>query len=425
MSKLAQKPWPTIIWVAAKPPIPPFSGPTLKALNGIRVLSSVTKVEVVSFESTHRLEEVTAACRAFWRGQPVTFHILAHGHRVGAVRAALARRFQSGTMVEGSRLRETLASLSWESLTSLVLFDDIVFAPLMHRYGRNALLSPHDCMSQMFWSHYRLSTSPQVALKLYLQYLIARHYEERFYHLPLLVHVVTNRDRVWLESINAGARYHVAPHADPGDLSWETTGVYSYDLLIWANLGIDAIARSVRRFLRIAEEDAEWMSKTRTILVGRVSAEEAKSILSDSLSLIEYAPYLEDGEGRFRQARITLVPDLGGAGIKTRCSAVLASGGCLACLYPQMEGMELACDHGAINAATLEELLFKVKTSLREGSYTDIASRGRTILETDYGSHQVRKSWLDMIQRALVIRGFARSCHQQTGMNGVDIEGRV
>lgn len=399
---MRNKSLPGILWVAARPPVPPFSGVTGKTLCGITALSSLTRVEVVSFVEERRREEVELRFQEYWEGRVASSHWVAYGPRKSSLQALLERRFQFGTEMESSSLMELLDRLLRESPDRLLLFDDITLAPFLARYGENAIMSPHDCMSRMFSSHLQRRPLGWEAARLLLQSRIARRYEREYYHLALLTHVITQRDRIWLEEINPRARYEVVPNADLLNPGFSPSRPNGWDLLVWGDLRVGSILRGTKTFLR--ELSRFSPGEGRTLVVGRVTEAEARGRLGeDLLSGVTYAPLLEDREGRVQHAKITVVPDDGGAGIKNRCVNILSSGKCLACLYPQMEGVERASDLGALNAMDHRDLARKVRSVLADGSWEEIASRGQEIYAREYGAEANTQAWADMVRRAALL----------------------
>jgi len=399
---MRNKSLPGILWVAARPPVPPFSGITSKTLCGITALSSLTRVEVVSFVEERRREEVELRFQEYWEGRVASSHWVAYGPRKSSLQALLERRFQFGTEMESSSLMELLDRLLRESPDRLLLFDDITLAPFLARYGENAIMSPHDCMSRMFSSHLQRRPLGWEAARLLLQSRIARRYEREYYHLALLTHVITQRDRIWLEEINPRARYEVVPNADLLNPGFSPSRPNGWDLLVWGDLRVGSILRGTKTFLR--ELSRFSPGEGRTLVVGRVTEAEARGRLGeDLLSGVTYAPLLEDREGRVQHAKITVVPDDGGAGIKNRCVNILSSGKCLACLYPQMEGVERASDLGALNAMDHRDLARKVRSVLADGSWEEIASRGQEIYAREYGAEANTQAWADMVRRAALL----------------------
>lgn len=402
---LPKAPLPRIIWVAARPPIPPFSGITSKTLCGLDALLSMTEVDLITFTEGTSTEQTLAEMQRYWGDRSIRIHALRLEPRANGLNALLSGQFQLTTEFNRNRLAAKLVELNWSERNSLVVFDDIVLAPLAQAYGTNAIISPHDCMSEMFRSHFRhLHPLSASRLRKYIQYRTARQYEQRYYQSALLVHVITHRDRVWLEAINPLARYHVVPNADllnPG-LASDSNPVH--DLLIWGDLTIAACAKGTREFLRQIR-GATHLHGARIVLVGKVPGDTAERIIGrDSMELVEYSPRLENEAGRMHTAKIFVIPDIGGAGIKNRVVNVLSSGICLACLMPQMEGVDTVADRGAINAVTMSELVDRIIDALRTGKYKDIAEFGKTIYHGTYSIEANRRLWRDMIERAVSIR---------------------
>lgn len=397
---------PKIIWVAARPPVPPFSGITGKTLCGLDALSAYTEVDLVTFVDRLFLERCKCALYEYWGDRPISFHILPKReiHAIHSLYAITRRRFSSGLIFPAELLAAKLTELKWHSFDRLVIFDDIVLAPFGRQYGHNAILSPHDCMSRMFFSHFKLQPFSFHKFRKLLQFMIAREYEKKFYHHFLLVHVITQRDRVLLQQINPSARYHVVPNSDllnPGLIrNWDS----SWDILIWGDLSIPSCALGAREFLTYAQKNHR-VAGARKLLVGRVSAKEALRLLGQEImTQITYSPQLEDETGYIRSAKIIVIPDLGGAGIKNRVVNVLSSGLCLACLISQMEGVEAIADRGAINAATMRELVAKIAWALETQEYKQIANRGQRLYQEYYSLESIRKLWRETLERALSVR---------------------
>ena len=402
---MPSKDLPQIIWIASRPPIPPFSGSTSKSLCGLAALSAVTRVDVVSFVLREKQEESVRAFEKYWGDRVAGAHWVAYGPRANFLKAVMTGHFQFGSQFDHFALPALLDKLDWSSPDRLLLFDDITLAPFVERYGSNAILSPHDCMSRMFWSHFRLSSPGLGAARYLFQSLVARRYERAFYHLALLTHVITQRDRVWLESINPRARYEVVPNADLLNPGFSSSAPNTWDVMVWGDLRIGAIARGAKAFLEAVAQDRLWPVGIRMLVVGRASVQEAQKILgADSMSRVAYTSNLEDEHGSIQHAKITVIPDAGGAGTKNRCVNMLASGKCLACLYPQMEGVERICDRGAINAPTLQKLAARVRQVLNQETWPTYAQTGQAIFDRQYGELANRQLWVDMIKRAVAIR---------------------
>lgn len=396
--------FPKIIWVASRPPIPPFSGSTSKSLCGIAALSEVTSVKVVSFVEREKKVQCECTFNNFWKERVNGINWVEYGPQSSSLSAAISWRFKFGVQIENSYLHSVLDGLSWKSPDNLLIFDDIIFAPLMTRYGTNAILSPHDCMSKMFWSNLRGSKIKMGTVKYLLQGMIARHYESTFFNKALLIHVVTQRDRVWLEAINTKAKYAVVPNSDLLNPGFTGISQNNWDVLIWGNMGIRSISYGVKVFLDAARKQG-WLKQNTIMLAGRVAAKYAQKIIGEDLfSLVTYMPNLEDNNGKLQHAKITVIADVGGAGIKNRCVNILSSGKCLACIYSQMEGIEKACDLGAINATTLAELADRVKKALHEETWMKYAKIGQDIYKQEYSENVIQKLWANMVERAIMIR---------------------
>jgi hypothetical protein len=299
--------------------------------------------------------------------------------------------------------------MEWHQSTCLVVFDDIIFAPNLIEFGSNAIISPHDCASRMFRSHLKAVGFSRFAFKLYFQYLVALRYERDYYHFALLTHLVTQRDRIALEAVNPRARCHVVSYGEWAAVKNGLLTEQVWDILIWVDLGIPALAKNTRDLIELAQHDPEWWSRQKVILIGRVPLAKAEQAIGKAARRgIEYAPYLEDADGRNRQAKIVLIPDASGTGIKSRCLSVLAAGQCLACYYPQMEGLEKVCDRGAINALQPQELLNKLKFVLSNDTFGEIAQVGTSIFRKNYGREIVQQEWLEMFDRAVAVREMQR-----------------
>lgn len=391
--------------MASRPPIPPFSGSTSKSLCGIKALSAVTRVDVVSFVEREKLEESECAFAEFWHDHDVGIHWVAYGKQSNSLNAALTGRFQFGSRLKDPDFPILLEELDWQSSARLLIFDDIVMAPLLKRYGKNSILSPHDCMSKMCWSHFRSSPPGIDSIRYLLRSLISRRYERSFYHLSLLTHIITQRDRVWLEKINPKARYEVVPNSDMLNPGFSASAPNAWDVLVWGDLRISSIAQGTRAFLSTVAKDKNWLESIRLLVAGRVSTLTAQKIIgADLLSRVVYVPYLENDKGQLQHAKITVIPDVGGAGIKNRCVNMLSSGKCLACLYPQMEGVEKACDRGAINAITLTELVSRIKKALYMETWLSYAQIGKMVFERENNESANRQLWSEMVERAVAIR---------------------
>jgi len=406
LSELSAFPYglPRIVWVAARPPVPPFSGITSKTLCGLQALSTQADIDLVTFVNPTLAEEYKATLQQYWGGQPISMHILPLRPRARWYQGLVRWWFQSSLLFDGELLDVKLSELRWSSLDRLVIFDDIILAPLGVRYGANAILSPHDCMSDMFLSHYKIQKPSPAKIRKYIQYLLALHYEKKFYHWFLLIHVITHRDRVLLERVNPLARYHVVPNVDllnPGLIRDFNS---RWDILIWGDLTIPSCARGAQEFLMHAQRNGQLASASK-ILIGKVPQKEAEIIIGKDLMMqIEYSPRLEDESGRIRSAKIVVIPDIGGAGIKNRVVNVLSSGLCLACLLSQMEGVEAVADRGAINAVTMKELVERIAWALQTGEYKQIAETGQRIYYNHYNLDLNYRLWREMIERALAIR---------------------
>lgn len=397
---------PRITWIASRPPIPPWSGVQLTALCGLRSLAADTHTQVVTYANSERDTTVAASFADYWTSYGVHLvRVLPLATRRSVASSLVAHHFQTSTMLMSNRLHEVLEALDWRDPCNLLVFDDIAFAPLMPRYGCSAILSPHDCLSAMFLSHARSSGLTYAAASSYARYRTALHYERQYYHLPLLTHVVTHRDRALLQQINSRARYHVVPNGDWAPIDTLRANDPRWDVMIWVDLSLQALARDTRRVLRLAKRSPLWDQTHRLIVVGRVPRSVAERILgSRTLSGVDYASRLESQDGKTVTARVILIPDTGGAGIKSRCVSVLAAGGCLASVYRQMEGLEKAQDLGAINASDHKRLLARVARALSDGSYREIAIIGKSIYDEHYGERAMRENWQHMVRRAVTLR---------------------
>lgn len=403
--------YPRIIWVAAKPPVPPlFAGGAIRSQSAISMLSGITDVRVLTFAPRSAASDLIARSREFWSEVPVALHVIKTGERAAPLEALRRGRFQTSLSIEKSELRHRLEELNWNTRENLVVFDDIVFAPMLPHYGRNAIFSPNDCVSEMFRSHARLSDSLQGALKSWVRHRVARGYEKDFYHHALLTHLVTERDRIWLQDVNPRARYHVAPYADPGLVAATLPEASStWDVVVWVDLAIASSLRGAQAFLAAVTADPEWR-RIRVGVVGRISAVDAERRLGHSIfSRIEYSSFLEGENGQIRHARVTVVPDIGGSGIKSRCLGLLASRKCVACLYSQMEGIQGICDVGAVNAVSPPALADRVKAVLRAGMDGEVAAAGHEFYTREFSREALQHKWTVLVERALTIRDDLRS----------------
>lgn len=391
-----------LVWVASRPPVPPFSGVVAVTLCGLTALSARADVELITYAEPGQVELVEEGLRAHW-GRRVRARVLPYARAVGTAAAAAAGRFKFGYRLDMPRLVATIDALP--DRDRLLVFDDIVFAPMLAAYGPRAILSPHDCMSEMFRSHRATSGWGVGAAEKHVQYLIARRYEERYYHRALLVHLITQRDRVLMQGINPHARYHVASNEDALNPGLSADDPPRCDVLVWADLSVPSSSRGAREFLRSVASDPRWPRGATVVLVGRVPAERVAHYLGAPLPEgVAYSPRLEDTDGRLRHGRVFVVPDAGGAGLKNRCVNVVARGRCLACTYEQMEGIEQLSDVAAINASTPAGLAAGVRRALLSGSYARVGEAAARIYGVEYSRHRIRAQWSEMLERAAAIR---------------------
>jgi len=393
-----------IIWVAARPPVPPFSGITSKTLCGLDALSTMIQVDLVTFAEEVAREATAETLQAYWQNRPIFIHVLPQQRAMSWHQALWQSQFQLSGLFERELLATKLTELAWSSSESLTIFDDIILAPVASEYASNAIISPHDCISRMFLSHCQAQISLFSKLKKWIQFQIAQHYEREFYHKFLLVHVITPRDRVWLEEVNPYARYHVVPNADLLNPGFVRDFSSKWDILIWGDLTVAACVQGTREFLWRMQQDS-YLATVNKILIGKVPKNLATRVIGEKLMRqIEYTPYLEDEAGHIRSAKIIVIPDIGGAGMKNRVVNVVSSGLCLACLLPQMEGVEAIADRGAINAVTMDELVKRISQSLKLHTYEQIAALGQHIYQEHYSLDMNYCLWREMIERALSVR---------------------
>ena len=83
---------------------------------------------------------------------------------------------------------------------------------------------------------------------------------------------------------------------------------------------------------------------------------------------------------------------------------ILSSGKCLAYLYSQIEGIQKACDRGAINTASLTELTASVKKAHREETWLANTQTGQAIFEHEQSANAKQQLWVNMDERAMAIR---------------------
>lgn len=394
----------SVILVASRPPVPPFSGATSKTLCALDGISSKFAVELVAFCDQEDMGTVRRKFDNYWQNHEIDLHMLPLKNDISSTSAFARMKFRTTLKIEGELLRGKLEFLRWDDPKTLIVFDDIVFAPFLVEYGKNAIISPHDCMSCMFLDHFKNARLSIEKLRYFLQYSIARFYEKRYYHCALLTHVITEREKFRLHEINSEARYFVVPNADllnPGLLLPDEA---SYDVLIWGDLSIASIAKGVRAFLKSVRQDRLWSEDTKMVVVGRITSDEARNKVGDALAKVEYSQYLENDNGELRRAKIFVVPDIGGVGIKNRCINVVATGNCLACLDSQMAGLGYLRDVGAINSPNFKILVDKIRIVLEENLHYQIGSRARELYSQKYNQKFIRNMWSDMISYALNIR---------------------
>lgn len=397
-----------LLWVTPWPILPPFAGSAgslLKSYSAILGLRKQYEIDLITYGESGRCGEVVDRLEEFWKETPVRHHVIEYAPNPAPLRAWRERRFQLGLRVETPQLRDLLDELHWRQRDRLVVMGDIVFAPLARQYGGNLLLSPHDCISEMLKMHFQQALPAAAALKYYAQYRIARHYEQAYFQEALLIHVVTHRDRLMLQNINPRARYHVSPYRDRTSEVKASRQPPDVDVLIWADLRLAAVARGARAFIDAWGRCAQNQPSCRVLLVGRVDKESVSRLLGCDLPAgFEYGPRLEDDQGHSRRGAVTVIPDAGGTGIKTRLLHVLASGGCAACLYSQTEGIEWVADAGAINAHTLPDLAHSVRRALQTGSYRRTAARGTELFERYFSLARIEQAWDAMVERAVAVR---------------------
>lgn len=304
-----------------------------------------------------------------------------------------------------SNLPKIMDALSWREPSNMVVLDDILLAPFARQYGSNAIMSPHDCMSSMFRRHSSHATWGPMRLRLQLRAILSERYESHYYDKALLVHVISHRDRVLLERINPRARYHVVPNDDMLNPGFRLDQHANWDVMLWGSLDVTTIAQGVRQFLQTTEQNAPWWRDRRVLLVGKLPFKAAQSLLGMKFpDYVTYSERLEDNQGNLHAARITVVPDVQGAGMKNRCVNVAGTGRCLACLYSQMEGIDALCDIGAVNANSMPVLVQLVRQALETGEDRSIAARAAELFEEKYAHRIIQAEWIRMIQRAIILR---------------------
>lgn len=379
----------------------PYSGGTLKAYWALRALSAVTPTRLVTFAPAESAPTIRERLCALWSAEGIRPHVLVRPPLPSALSAMTQGRFQTGLAIERSGIAAWLAQQLAADPVSLILFDDIVFAPLLDRYDERALIAPHDCISYMLATHARSALPRPAALRIGIQSRIARSYERRWYHKALVTQAVTPLEKQRLAKVNPLARFEVASFRhDPGPISLPPDR-FDADLLIWADLGVPSIAEGARRFLTAYLSRARHQASARPLLVGRIPVDRARRLLgAAAMKAVRYDERREDPQGALRHGKITVLPDVRGAGLKSRALSVLSSGSCLACCSDQMAGLEWAADIGAINAASPEGLAAALVARLDCGGWEAIASRGAELYAVNMSEEAVARQWVTLVRRA-------------------------
>lgn len=399
---------PTVVWIASRPPVLPAEGITSTSTGALRALSGVTRVRLVTFADHKNIAATHRHLSRDWPGLDAAPVVVSRRPPSSSLSAAARGQFRLSFSYSTPAFDDSMSKIEWWRPDRLLVFDDILLAPKCRTYGSNAILSPHDCMSALFQSHARLATSGVKWLRNKVQALVAYAHERRYYHLALLVHVVTNRDRVLLERINPLARYHVIPNPPSNQTTSFSCQRPGFDVVVWADLRTDALISDTRTVLLRLREHVSPFRQRRIGLAGRVSTPDAARLLGPGiLGGITYGQRLEDlAEGDVLRTAVLVVPDSAGAGMKNRCVDALSNGACLGCLYSQMEGLDDYQDIAAINAPTVSGLCRRIAIALEDGSYVRKAERAGMITAERRDAGR-RARWLTAIERAVDIRSTA------------------
>jgi hypothetical protein len=274
-------------------------------------------------ESPARSTEVAA----FWTGTDVELHCLARKMGFRRVRAIL-KGLSIPTVTRDFGAEARIIRALWESdPRTRVLVDLISGSPLVEHLQGGLIISGHDCMS-FFWSEMaRWTTDRKKWAHAAIRRRFALNAERRYFSRAEQVHVVSRKDADELIRIDPRIRPTVIPlgRRDAGGLS-KPWGERSTPGVIWGNLAFPPIAEGVRRLLAVVPDRSlgGWT------LIGGVP-EESLARLGISLNEkgIQYRRWVDDLDGFLGDARIVVLPDLGGTGQKTRCVDTLAMGACL------------------------------------------------------------------------------------------------
>lgn len=391
------------MWVAAHPPLAPFSGGKLKTRTALTLCSPYLPIHLLTFAAPETAESVQEQLTEEWCPQGIRVTVLPLNAQSNVGDALLRHQLLTTTRLPLDSALAKITELGGTSDTGLVVMDDIALAPLLNKCGNHTLFSPHDCISAMELSSLRLMPSGIRKIRQLMQYRMSLYYERNYYHKALLVHLVTNRDRKNLQDINSQCRCHVVPYRDESVERAVTQDRFTHDVIVWSDLRRDGLLQGTLKF--ISEALNSPLSRRRLLIVGKLSQGEALSKFRYALpNTWDYGQYLEDEQGQMRYGRITLIPDIGGAGIKSRILNTISSGDCVATLYEQMAGIDEIADVGALNSFSFAELVRLIEQSLLDGTWEQIGLTGQMMLQQQLSDEKLRDAWLGMVDRAMVIK---------------------
>ncbi len=398
------KPLPsTIVWIAAHAPVPPYTGGKLKTRTALTLCAEHVHIHVITFAAQESINAVRNELTREWGSYGVAVTVLPLREGSNSITALRHRKLLTTTRLPLEEVLEQMKQLGGTCETGLVILDDIALAPMLSYCGMHTLFSPHDCISAMELSSlHQMAVGPRW-LRQYLQYIVSLHYERTYYHNSLLVHLVTDRDRKNLLDVNAACRCHVVPYRDDSVTRSNARDKFTHDVVIWTDLNRDGLLQGTIGFVREALRGS--LNERKVLIVGKVTSQEALQKLRTTIpSNWEYSRLLEDDQGAFRYGRVTVVPDIGGAGIKSRILNVISRGDCVAALYEQMSGIDGLADVGALNSFSMNGLVKLVERALDDGSWEQIGLTGQAMLDEEMNETVLRRKWLDMIVRAMTIK---------------------
>ncbi|WP_157837080.1 glycosyltransferase family 4 protein [Geminisphaera colitermitum] len=279
-----------------------------------------------------------------------------------------------------------------------VYIEGIPLAPLIRYFGHcSIIMSGLDAWSLR---QRRLSRKSRGMRKffLYVYAMFSLWVEKKFYKKATCVHLVSPVDARYYRRVLGISNIAVIPVSVQDERRREHSAAGNY-VVFWGDIRVRYIRAGLDLLLNdVWPSISECMPNVSLIALTRMIPD--MGMTGDGQRNVRFLEWCDDIDTLLSNARIILLPDMAGTGLKNRTIRALASGRPVIGSRFALEGIPVKAGIDAFLAKNKMEFIEKIKLLLNDTALADaMGQSARKFVSDNYSSMSVNQQWMDLFSR--------------------------